>query len=153
MVALLVLSVATFGLVPKLYFPDSSRRQLMIDYWAPEGTRIQETSAGLERIEQFLQDHPATLSVSTFIGKGPPRFYLPVSGEDPYTSYAQIIVNTHTLAAVAELVSDADAWAREFFTRVIGLYANWNYSPPESPDYQKYKQEIEQAVQQQVAGV
>ncbi len=41
--------------------------------------------------------------------------------------------------------------AREFFTRVIGLYKNWNYSPPESPDYQKYKTEIEQAVQRQVA--
>ena len=42
--------------------------------------------------------------------------------------------------------------AREFFTRVIGLYKNWNYSPPGSPEYQKYKTEIEQAAQQQVAG-
>ena len=36
---------------------------------------------------------------------------------------------------------------RQFFTKVIGLYKNWNYSPPESPDYQKYKQEIEDAAQ------
>ncbi|MEO8497885.1 MAG: V-type ATP synthase subunit A, partial [Planctomycetota bacterium] len=35
--------------------------------------------------------------------------------------------------------------ARDFFTRVIGLYKNWNYSPPESPEYEKYKQEIEEA--------
>ncbi|WP_081614115.1 V-type ATP synthase subunit A [Novipirellula maiorica] len=35
--------------------------------------------------------------------------------------------------------------AREFFTRVIGLYKNWNYSPPDSVDYQKYKTEIEAA--------
>jgi V/A-type H+-transporting ATPase subunit A len=39
--------------------------------------------------------------------------------------------------------------AREFFTRVIGLYKNWNYSPPESPEYAKYKHEIEEAAQQQ----
>jgi V/A-type H+-transporting ATPase subunit A len=38
--------------------------------------------------------------------------------------------------------------AREFFTRVIGLYKNWNYSPPGSPEYVKYKTEIERAAQQ-----
>jgi multidrug efflux pump subunit AcrB len=81
-----------------MYFPDSSRAQFMIDYWAPEGTRIQQTSADLQRIEKFLQEQEATLSVSAFVGKGPPRFYLPVSGEDPYTSYAQIIVNTKSYA-------------------------------------------------------
>jgi V/A-type H+-transporting ATPase subunit A len=35
--------------------------------------------------------------------------------------------------------------ARDFFTKVIGLYKNWNYSPPGSPDYQRYRQELEQA--------
>lgn len=38
--------------------------------------------------------------------------------------------------------------ARDFFTKVIGLYKNWNYSPPGSADYQKYFSEIEQAAQQ-----
>jgi V/A-type H+-transporting ATPase subunit A len=35
--------------------------------------------------------------------------------------------------------------AREFFTQVIGLYKNWNYSPQGSPEYVKYKTEIERA--------
>ncbi|WP_182864716.1 V-type ATP synthase subunit A [Stieleria mannarensis] len=35
--------------------------------------------------------------------------------------------------------------ARGFFTKVIGLYKNWNYSPPDSADYQRYKNELEQA--------
>jgi len=42
--------------------------------------------------------------------------------------------------------------AREFFTKLIGLYKNWNYSPPGSPDYEKYKQEIEEAAKQQPSG-
>jgi len=37
--------------------------------------------------------------------------------------------------------------AREFFTKVIGLYKNWNYSPPSSPEYEQYKSEIERAAQ------
>jgi len=32
--------------------------------------------------------------------------------------------------------------AREFFTRLTGLYKNLNYSPANSPDCQKYKKEI-----------
>lgn len=33
---------------------------------------------------------------------------------------------------------------REFFTRLTGLYKNFNYSAPNSPDYQRYKREIEE---------
>ncbi len=113
MVGLLAVAVLGFRYVPQLYFPDSSRLQIMIDYWAPEGTRIEETSAGLQRIEDFLETHEATASVSSFIGKGPPRFYLPVSAEDPYTSYAQIIVNTNSLDGVNQLLADSDAWVQE----------------------------------------
>ncbi|NLX97181.1 MAG: efflux RND transporter permease subunit [Rhodopirellula sp.] len=146
MVGLLVISVVGFRFVPQLYFPDSSRLQVMIDYWAPEGTRIQQTSANLERIEKYLQDHPATDSVNAFIGKGPPRFYLPVSAEDPYTSYAQIIVNTKTLSGVEQLLADADAWVREnvpeAMVRVrkyaVGAFDDWKiearFSGPANAD-------------------
>lgn len=135
MLGLLGLSIFGFRWVPKLYFPDSSRQQVMIDFWEPEGTRIQQTSADLQRIEQFVQAHPAAASVSAFIGKGPPRFYLPVSAEDPYTSYAQIIVNTKSLAGVEQLVADTDKWAREnvpeAMVRVrkyaVGAFDDWKF--------------------------
>ncbi len=42
--------------------------------------------------------------------------------------------------------------AREFFTKVIGLYKNWNYSPPGSPDYEEYKRKIEDVADRQVSG-
>lgn len=146
MVALLLGSVAGFRWVPQLYFPDSSRLQVMIDYWAPEGTRIEETDAGLQRIEQFVRQHEATASVSAFIGKGPPRFYLPVSAEDPYTSYAQIIVNTNSLDGVNQLVADTDSWVRanvpEAMVRVrkyaVGAFDDWKiearFSGPANAD-------------------
>jgi V/A-type H+-transporting ATPase subunit A len=38
---------------------------------------------------------------------------------------------------------DKDA-ARDFFTRITGLYKNWNYSRADSPDYGRYMAEIEQ---------
>ncbi len=146
MVALLLVAVVGFRWVPQLYFPDSSRLQVMIDYWAPEGTRIQQTSLDVQRIEDFVQQHDATASVSTFIGKGPPRFYLPVSAEDPYSSYAQIIINTNSLSGVNELVADTDAWVQEnvpeAMVRVrkyaVGAFDDWKvearFSGPANAD-------------------
>ena len=146
MTALLVVSVVGFRFVPQLYFPDSSRLQVMIDYWGAQGTRIQQTSGDVQKIEEYLQSHPAVASTSTFIGKGPPRFYLPVSAEDPYTSYAQLIVNTKTLSGVDQLVADADAWVRqnvpEAMVRVrkyaVGAFDDWKiearFSGPANAD-------------------
>ncbi len=135
LIALLAVSVVLFKYVPKLYFPDSSRLQYMIDYWAPEGTRIQDTSADLARLEEFLQERPETASVSAFIGKGPPRFYLPVSAEDPYSSYGQLIVNTKTLAGVDTAVAATEAWVRDnmpnALVRVrkyaVGAFDDWRF--------------------------
>jgi V/A-type H+-transporting ATPase subunit A len=41
--------------------------------------------------------------------------------------------------------------ARVFFTNVIGLYKNWNYSRPGSSEYHEYKNAIEEAAKQQVS--
>ncbi|MFG0286937.1 MAG: V-type ATP synthase subunit A [Rhodopirellula sp. JB044] len=35
--------------------------------------------------------------------------------------------------------------ARDFFTKVIGLYKNWNYSAPGTAEYDRYKAELELA--------
>ena len=159
MVGLLVVSVLGFRFVEQMYFPDSSRAQFMIDYWAPEGTRIQQTSADLQRIEKFLQEQEATLSVSAFVGKGPPRFYLPVSGEDPYTSYAQIIVNTKSYAGVKQLVPETEAWVRtnvpEAMVRVrkyaVGAFDDWKiearFSGPANADPATLRRLAEQGMQ------
>ncbi|MFN3150354.1 efflux RND transporter permease subunit [Bremerella sp.] len=156
MVGLLLVSIGGFGWVPQLYFPDSSRLQVMVDYWAPEGTRIQQTSADVERIEEFVRKHDATASVSTFIGKGPPRFYLPVSAEDPYPSYAQIIINTNSLSGVNELVADTDAWVQEnvpeAMVRVrkyaVGAFDDWKiearFSGPANADPETLRMLAEQ---------
>ncbi|WP_168564049.1 V-type ATP synthase subunit A [Crateriforma spongiae] len=32
---------------------------------------------------------------------------------------------------------------RELYTRLIGLYKNWNYSAPGTPDYESYREQIE----------
>ena len=91
-----------------MFFPESSRNQLMIDYWAPEGARIQDVSAALCGLEEHLLESDHVAHVTTFVGQGPPRFYLSVDPESAHGSYGQIIVNTPTLEDVDALIAELE---------------------------------------------
>ncbi len=113
MVALLVVAVISFGGVRQMFFPDAARAQLMIDYWAPQGTRIQEVSEELQPLEARLLASDHVADVAAFIGQGPPRFYLPVDPEMAYPEYAELVVNTHEPADVDALIAEIEPWMRD----------------------------------------
>ncbi|TDJ16643.1 MAG: efflux RND transporter permease subunit [Gammaproteobacteria bacterium] len=110
LVVALVIAGAGFGRVEQLFFPASSMTKFMIDYWAPEGTRIEQVSADLKLAERHLLDDERVDSVAAYIGQGPPRFYLPVDPEQPYASYAQLIVNVHDFRQIDAMMAELDRW-------------------------------------------
>ncbi|MGO1117445.1 efflux RND transporter permease subunit [Rhodovibrionaceae bacterium A322] len=116
MTGLLAVSLGAFGQVSQLFFPDSSMNKFMIDYWAPEGTRIQTVAEDLERIEARLMEDERVTGVTAFIGAGPPRFYLPVDPEPANSSYAQLVVNIQDFREVDAIVSDMKGWVDENIT-------------------------------------
>jgi multidrug efflux pump subunit AcrB len=119
MIALLVAAVVSFGNVKQLFFPDSAMPKFMIDYWAPEGTRIQQVAADLKAAEARLMADERVESIAAFIGQGPPRFYLPVEPESPYESYGQLIVNVHDYRDVPALRSELSQWFRENYPQAL----------------------------------
>ena len=119
MLALLGVAVFGFTKVPQEFFPDSTRTQLMVDYWAPEGTPIDAVAEDLKPIEDKLMADPRVKDVVAFIGAGGPRFYLPVDPEFPYPSYAQLIVTTHDFAGLNEVLDEIQPWLDENFPQIL----------------------------------
>jgi len=113
MVALLVVAGVGFGNVKQLFFPDSSMTKFMVDYWSPEGTRVQQVSADLDLLEDHLLGDERVDSVATYVGSGPPRFYLPVDPESPNPSYAQLVVNVKDFRQIDGLVAELTPWLAE----------------------------------------
>ena len=107
---LLVASAIGAGSVEQLFFPDSSMPKFMIDIWSPQGTRIEDTSAKARRIEERLLADERVEAVASFIGAGPPRFYLPVTPESPNPAYAQVIVNVRDFRDIDDIARELDAW-------------------------------------------
>jgi multidrug efflux pump subunit AcrB len=119
MVVLLLGAVAGFTNIPQQFFPDSTRTQFMIDYWAPEGTPIQQVAKDLKPIEERLMADPRVKDVVAFMGAGGPRFYLPVDPEFPYPSYAQLIVTTNDFPGLNELVAEYTPWLNENYPEIL----------------------------------
>ncbi len=84
--------IAGMGKVQQQFFPDSSRPEILVDLWSPEGTPFAANEAVARRVEQRLMQEPGVASVSTWVGSGVPRFYLPLDQVFPQTNVSQLIV-------------------------------------------------------------
>lgn len=129
---LLLFSFYGFGYLDRTFFPESARLQLMVDYWAPEGTKIQTVSSDLRALEARLLADDRVTSVSTFVGQGPPRFYLPVDPEQPYQSYAQLIVNFEDFEGVNSLIPELDTWMDENVPQALTVMRRYGMGPSET---------------------
>ncbi len=86
------LGILGMGKVQQQFFPDSSRPEILVDLWSPEGTSFAATEAIARRVEQRLMEEPGVETVSTWVGSGVPRFYLPLDQIFPQSNVSQLIV-------------------------------------------------------------
>ncbi len=91
-VFIFALGIFGMGKVQQQFFPDSSRPEIMVDIWSPEGTSFAANEAIAKRVEKRLMLEEGVSSVSTWIGSGVPRFYLPLDQVFPQTNVSQLIV-------------------------------------------------------------
>ncbi|MCC6072503.1 efflux RND transporter permease subunit [Massilia sp. GCM10020059] len=108
--ATIVMTLAVFGLgvfgfkfIEKQFFPDSSRPELMVEMWMPEGTAFSATEAQVKKFEAFIGKQENVESVTSYVGTGSPRFYLPLDQIFPQSNVAQLVVLPTSLKAREEL--------------------------------------------------
>jgi multidrug efflux pump subunit AcrB len=86
------LGIVGMGQVQQQFFPDSSRPEVLVDIWFPEGTSFAANQAVTQRLEARLLNEAGVDTVSTWIGSGVPRFYLPLDQVFPQSNVSQFIV-------------------------------------------------------------
>ncbi len=98
-VALFALGIAGMGKVQQQFFPDSSRPEILVDLWFPEGTSFAANEEVARRVEARLMKESGVASVSQWVCSGVPRFYLPLDQIFPQTNVSQLIVLAQDLKA------------------------------------------------------
>ncbi|RFP21962.1 efflux RND transporter permease subunit [Duganella sp. BJB488] len=103
------LGVYGFKFIEKQFFPDSSRPELMVEMWTPEGTTFAANEAQVKKFEAFIRKQEGVVSVTSYVGTGSPRFYLPLDQIFPQTNVSQIVVlpkDLHARGALRDKIVD-----------------------------------------------
>jgi multidrug efflux pump len=95
----LALGIVGMGKVQNQFFPDSSRPEVMIDLWYPEGTSYAANEAVTKRVEARVMKLEGVDRVTTWVGSGFPRFVLTVDQIFQQSNVSQLVVLPKDLVA------------------------------------------------------
>jgi len=80
--------------VQKQFFPPSSRPELLVDLWLPQGAALKATETEVKRVEALLAGDEKIAHFSAYIGNGAPRFYLPLDQQLFSDNFGQLVIVT-----------------------------------------------------------
>jgi len=112
------LGLVGMGRVQQQFFPDSSRPEILVDVWLPEGSTIASTEAIAKRFEARMMQEAGVASITTWVGSGVPRFYLPLDQIFAQTNVSQAIVLSKGVADREALRKRLPALMAEEFPEV-----------------------------------
>lgn len=124
------LGIAGMGRVQQQFFPDSSRPEILVDVWLPEGASFTANEEVTRRIEKRFMAETGVESVSTWVGSGVPRFYLPLDQVFPQTNVSQFIVMPRDLKLRESLRVKLPALLAQEFPEVRGRVKLLPNGPP-----------------------
>ena len=97
-------SLWAFQFIPKNFFPQSSRPEILVDLWLPEGTSIKQVESEAKALEARMIDDADKRFIATYIGEGAPRFFLPLDQQLRNPNFAQLLVMANDEPARERLI-------------------------------------------------
>jgi multidrug efflux pump subunit AcrB len=152
--ALFVVGLAGFTLVPQQFFPSSDRPELLIDLRLPEGASLAATLREAQRFESTLGKRPEIDHYIDFVGAGAPRFYLPLDQQLAAPNFAQFVVTAKSVkdreklaTVLAEVLRTDYSSVRTRISRLengppIGFPVQFRVSGPEIGTVRQLSEEV-----------
>jgi len=128
--ALFVVGLAGFTLVPQQFFPSSDRPELLIDLRLPEGASLAATLREARRFESTLGKRPEIDHYIDFVGAGAPRFYLPLDQQLAAPNFAQFVVTAKSVKDREKLATVLAEALRTDYSSVRTRISRLENGPP-----------------------
>ena len=125
-----VLSVLGFRFVQQQFFPDSTRPELIVDLWSPEGSSHLATEVQARKLEALLKDDPRVENYVAYLGGGSPRFVLVLDQQMPNTNLAEFVILAKSLKDRESLLADLRKRFDEDFPGVRARASRLPNGPP-----------------------
>ncbi|MBR4674331.1 MAG: efflux RND transporter permease subunit [Victivallales bacterium] len=110
MIILLIGTFKGFGHVAQNFFPDSTRKQMMVHFWMPEGSSIHATDRGLTTLADYVRTLEGVTGTTQLTGTGGLRFILTYSPENDDDAYGLLFVDLDDYNRVPELSTQIDEY-------------------------------------------
>ena len=122
-------AVYGFGYVSQSFFPNSTRPQIMVDYWLPQGSSIETSNEHAARVEEYLLSLEGVKHVGTIIGQGAPRFLLTYTPEKANSAYTQFLVELDDATYIEKLYDEIQDHLDENFEEAQGQVRKFILGP------------------------
>jgi multidrug efflux pump len=123
-------SLVLFKAVPQQFFPASDRAELMVDLWMPKASTFEASQREVRELEALLKGDPDIVAVSSFVGNGAPRFYLPLDVQTPNLNLGEMLVMTKGGAARERVMDKFEKLFDTRFANVRGRVNRLENGPP-----------------------
>ncbi|KZE29714.1 efflux RND transporter permease subunit [Crenobacter luteus] len=125
------LSLVAFKLfVAQQFFPASNRAELLVDLWLPQGASFAATEREVKKLEDKIRGDDKVVGVTSYVGGGSPRFYLPLDQQQPHLNYAQMMVMTRDEKVREDVKKHIEQLFERDFPMVRGRVIRLENGPP-----------------------
>lgn len=129
-IATFLASLWSFQFIPQSFFPASSRPEILVDLWLPEGTSIHEVETQAKALEDRIMDDADKRFIATYIGEGAPRFFLPLDQQLRNPNFAQLLVMANDEPARERLIVKLRSILAEDFPAIRAKVDRLFLGPP-----------------------
>jgi len=128
-VGLFIASLWGFQFVEQSFFPPSTRPQIMVDLWLPQGTHIKETEKLASAVSDYAKQQEGVTHVTSLVGKGGLRFLLTYTPEKTNNAYAQLLVDVESPDIIEKLLVNMEAHIKKTYPDVLGYASKFQLGP------------------------
>jgi multidrug efflux pump len=128
--ALFVVGLAGFKLVPQQFFPSSDRPEVLVDLRLPEGSSFAATLREAQRLESALAKRPEIDHFIDFVGAGAPRFYLTLDQQLSAPNFAQFVVTAKSVKDREQLIKVLAEVLRTDYSSIRTRISRLENGPP-----------------------
>ena len=113
--------------------PKAEREFFAVEIHLREGATVEESAAVADSLARILRADERVTSVTAFMGQSSPRFHATYTPQTPRANYAQLIVNTRSSKATAQVLREYSEAYENYFPNAYARFKQLDYQAVKNP--------------------
>jgi len=113
--------------------PKAEREFFAVEIHLRDGATVEESAAVADSLARILRADERVTSVTAFMGQSSPRFHATYTPQTQAPNYAQLVVNTLSSKATAQVLKEYNAKYENYFPNAYARFKQLDYQAVKNP--------------------